>query len=107
VTAGIVSGRFPTERVKYGIESHHDGGGVSRLKSLVLSIGWLLGELVFWYIFPARIDKVGRESQATTVLDILTYKLSGSGGIDSVLRSGRRNLCCCSVAADGIGFVSL
>jgi Na+/proline symporter len=48
------------------------------LKSLVLSIGWLLGELVFWYFFPARINRVGRESQATTVSDVLTYKLSGS-----------------------------
>jgi sodium/proline symporter len=53
------------------------------LKSLVLSIGWLLGELVFWYVFPARINKVGRESQATTVSDVLTHKLSG--GVSSLL----------------------
>jgi sodium/proline symporter len=48
------------------------------LKSLVLSIGWLLGDLVFWYVFPARINRSGRESQATTVSDVLTYKLSGT-----------------------------
>jgi sodium/proline symporter len=48
------------------------------LKSLVLSIGWLLGDLVFWYVFPALINRTGRESQATTVPDVLTYKLSGS-----------------------------
>jgi sodium/proline symporter len=48
------------------------------LKSLVLSIGWLLGDLVFWYVFPARINRAGRESQATTVSDVLTYKLSGT-----------------------------
>ncbi len=48
------------------------------LKSLVLAIGWLLGDLVFWYFFPARINRVGRESRATTIPDILVYKLSGS-----------------------------
>jgi sodium/proline symporter len=47
------------------------------LKSLVLSIGWLLGDLTFWYFFPARINKIGRESRATTVADVLSYKLSG------------------------------
>ena len=48
------------------------------LKSLVLSIGWLVGDLVFWYFFPARINRAGRESQATTVADVLTHKLSGN-----------------------------
>jgi sodium/proline symporter len=47
------------------------------LKSLFLPISWLLGDLVFWYLFPARINRVGRESQATTLSEILTYKLSG------------------------------
>ncbi len=48
------------------------------LKSVYLPISWLLGDLVFWYVFPARINRTGRDSQATTLSQILTYQLSGS-----------------------------
>ena len=35
------------------------------LQWVLLPISWLLGDLVFWYLFPARINEVGRESRAT------------------------------------------
>jgi sodium/proline symporter len=47
------------------------------LQWLLLPISWLLGDLIFWYIFPARINGFGRDSRATTLSQILTYKLPG------------------------------
>ncbi|MGI8570306.1 MAG: sodium:solute symporter family transporter [Methylocella sp.] len=44
---------------------------------VLLPISWLLGDLVFWYFFPARINKFGRESRATTLSQLLTHGLSG------------------------------
>jgi Na+/proline symporter len=70
------------------------------LKSLVLAIGWLLGDLVFWYLFPARINIVGRESQATTIPDILVHKLSGT--MSSLLRI----VCAAIILAGLMGFLS-
>lgn len=70
------------------------------LKSLVLAIGWLLGDLVFWYFFPARINSVGRESQATTIPDILVYKLSGR------LTCLLRLVCAVIILAGLMGFLS-
>jgi sodium/proline symporter len=64
------------------------------LKSLILSIGWVLGDLVFWYFFPARINRAGRESQATTVADVLTYKLSGNAASLLSLLCGLMILVC-------------
>ncbi len=44
---------------------------------VLLPISWLLGDIVFWYLFPARINEFGRESRATTLSELITYKLSG------------------------------
>lgn len=46
------------------------------LQWVLLPISWLLGDLVFWYLFPARINELGRESRATTLSELLTDKLS-------------------------------
>lgn len=47
------------------------------LQWILLPLSWLLGDLLFWYVFPARINNLGRESQATTLSELLTHKLSG------------------------------
>jgi sodium/proline symporter len=47
------------------------------LQWILLPLSWLLGDLLFWYVFPARINEFGRESQATTLSELLTHKLSG------------------------------
>jgi sodium/proline symporter len=47
------------------------------LQWVLLPISWLLGDLVFWYFFPARINAVGRESHTTTLSELLTYTLPG------------------------------
>jgi len=44
---------------------------------LFLPIAWLLGDIVFWYFFPSRINAVGRSSQATTLSEMLVHGLTG------------------------------
>jgi len=44
---------------------------------MLLPISWLLGDLVFWYLFPARINRLGRESKATTLSELLCAGLKG------------------------------
>ena len=44
---------------------------------VVLPLSWLLGDFTFWYLFPARINDLGRESKATTLSELLADKLSG------------------------------
>lgn len=45
---------------------------------LLLPIGWLIGDLIFWSIFPARINALGRRAKAVTVSELLTFDLHGS-----------------------------
>jgi Na+/proline symporter len=40
---------------------------------LLLPLGWLLGDIVFWLIFPSRINQYGAKAQATTLTEIITY----------------------------------
>jgi len=47
------------------------------LQWILLPLSWLLGDLLFWYVFPARVNAYGRESRATTLSELLTHKLSG------------------------------
>ena len=70
------------------------------LKSIYLPVSWLLGDLVFWYFFPARINRTGRDSQATTLSQILTYQLSGT--LSAVLAL----LCALTILVSLTGFLS-
>jgi sodium/proline symporter len=47
------------------------------LQWIFLPISWLLGDIVFWSVFPARLNQLGREANAQTLSELLTYKLSG------------------------------
>ena len=44
---------------------------------LMLPISWLLGDLVFWHFFPARINAFGHASKATTLSEMLKNDLDG------------------------------
>jgi len=46
------------------------------LSGLHYTIGWLLGDMLFWWVFPQRINRVARETSAATVTDIVTSGLS-------------------------------
>lgn len=42
---------------------------------LLLPLGWLIGDLVFWKYFPHRINKFGARANATTLADLITFGL--------------------------------
>lgn len=44
-----------------------------------LPLSWLVGDLVFWHLFPARINAYGRASGATTLSQVITHGLEGRG----------------------------
>lgn len=44
---------------------------------LMLPISWLLGDLIFWRIFPKKINEFGRKCQATTLSEMLTSGMTG------------------------------
>jgi len=44
---------------------------------LFLPVAWLLGDIVFWYFFPSRINATGRVSKATTLSEMLVHGLTG------------------------------
>lgn len=47
------------------------------LQWVLLPLSWLLGDLVFWRFFPARINAFGHLSRATTLSEMLKHGLSG------------------------------
>ena len=46
---------------------------------MLLPLSWMLGDFVFWYFFPARVNEVGRESHATTLSELLTHGIRRIG----------------------------
>lgn len=38
-----------------------------------LPLSWLIGDVLFWYVFPSRINEFGHKSGATTLSEILTH----------------------------------
>lgn len=42
---------------------------------LLLPIAWLLGDMLFWSVFPHRINRVARETAAVTLTDVITADL--------------------------------
>ena len=42
---------------------------------MLLPLGWLLGDIFFWYLFPERINRVGREAGAVTLTDVIVHGL--------------------------------
>jgi Na+/proline symporter len=44
---------------------------------LFLPLSWLLGDLVFWSLFPDKLNRLARTAQATTLSEMLTFGLRG------------------------------
>lgn len=44
---------------------------------MMLPLSWLLGDLVFWRFFPARINAFGHATHATTLSELITSGLHG------------------------------
>lgn len=52
-------------------------GYVGGVQWLLLPLGWLIGDLLYWAIFPKKINVLARESGAITLPDLLTNDLPG------------------------------
>ena len=44
---------------------------------ILLPLSWLLGDLVFWSLFPDRLNRMSRAAHATTLSELLTFNISG------------------------------
>jgi Na+/proline symporter len=42
---------------------------------LLLPLAWLLGDIVFWSLFPDKINAAGKASMASTLTDVIVYRL--------------------------------
>lgn len=42
---------------------------------LLLPLAWLAGDVLFWIVFPQRINRVGADAQATTLTDVVVRGL--------------------------------
>jgi Na+/proline symporter len=51
---------------------------------LLLPLAWLAGDIVFWTLFPHRINKAARDARATTMTDIIASGL-GNGATSVVV----------------------
>ncbi len=45
---------------------------------LLLPLAWLAGDILFWIVFPQRINRVGAEAQARTLTDVVVRGLPAS-----------------------------
>ncbi len=45
------------------------------LQALLLPLGWLFGDIAFWTFFPDRINRLGRETKAATLTDVIASGL--------------------------------
>ncbi len=45
---------------------------------LFLPISWFLGDLLFWKLFPHRINQFGKKASVTTLSELLTKELTGN-----------------------------
>jgi Na+/proline symporter len=44
---------------------------------LLMPFGWMLGDLIFWRLFPAKLNSLASEARAVTLSEMLTFDLSG------------------------------
>lgn len=44
---------------------------------LMLPLSWLIGDLIFWSLFPEKLNSLARKAHAATISEMLTYDLSG------------------------------
>ena len=52
-------------------------GYTQGMRWLLLPLGWLIGDIVFWRWFPSRLNASGKASNATTLSQLLTSGLTG------------------------------
>ncbi len=51
-------------------------GYVGGLQWILLPLSWFLGDIIFWKIFPQRINHIGRSKKVTTISELLSHDFS-------------------------------
>ena len=67
---------------------------------LLLPLSWLLGDVIFWLVFPQRINAAGRAIKATTMTDLIV------DGIRPQLKAGLKRMIAVLVLVCLGGYVS-
>jgi Na+/pantothenate symporter len=67
---------------------------------LLLPLSWLLGDVVFWLVFPQRINATGRAIKATTMTDVIV------NGIRPQLKAGLKRIIAVLILVCLGGYVS-
>lgn len=62
--------------------------------SLLLPFGWLMGDIVFWSYFPDKINRLGAETKAATLTDVIGSGLPGAARRRVKLLAGALILIC-------------
>ncbi len=44
---------------------------------LLMPFGWMLGDLLYWRLFPARLNALARQAKAVTLSEMLSFDLAG------------------------------
>lgn len=71
-------------------------GYVYGVQWILLPLAWLVGDIVFWSLFPQRLNDFGRRSRATTLSELLTHGLQGRGASILAVLCGLTILLCLS-----------
>ena len=45
--------------------------------ALLLPLGWLAGDLIFWALFPGRLNALARDTGAVTIPELIAHPFSG------------------------------
>ena len=45
------------------------------LSSLLLPLSWLLGDLLYWNVFPKKLNLISKEQNSSTISEYLSYNL--------------------------------
>ena len=61
---------------------------------LMLPLAWLLGDIIFWALFPHRINRIGTIAKATTITDVITHGLDKKSKLLIQLVAGLVIVCC-------------
>jgi hypothetical protein len=67
---------------------------------LLLPLSWLLGDVIFWLVFPQRINATGRAIKATTMTDVIV------NGIRPQLKAGLKRIIAVLILVCLGGYVS-
>ena len=56
-------------------------GYTTGLSGVLLALAWLLGDLVFWSLFPEKFNRIARDRDCSTIPELLVSGIPGRGSV--------------------------